>query len=43
MFDRKPKHGSRDTLNGISNLKITVVLAQDRNGQVIAKKLARAC
>ena len=36
---RKPKkRGGRDPKRGISNLKITVVVAQDRNGQVVAQK-----
>lgn len=39
MVDRKPKkRGGRDKKRGISNLKIAVVVAQDRNGQVIAQK-----
>ncbi|SCC38711.1 Uncharacterized protein BW664_03155 [Bacillus mycoides] len=38
-LDRKPKkRGGRDKKRGISNLKIAVVVAQDRNGQVIAQK-----
>ena len=38
-LDRKPKkRGGRDKLRGISNLRIAVVVAQDRNGQVIAQK-----
>lgn len=38
-LDREPKkRGGRDKLRGISNLKIAVVVAQDRNGQVIAQK-----
>ncbi len=37
--DRKPKkRGGRDKKRGISNLKIAVVVLQDRNGQVIAQK-----
>lgn len=39
VVHRKPKErGGRDKKRGISNLKIAVVVAQDRNGQVIAKK-----
>ena len=39
VLDRKSKkRGGRDSKRGISNLKIAVVVAQDRNGQVIAKK-----
>lgn len=39
VVDRKPKkRGGRDKKRGISNLKIAVVVAQDRNGQVIAQK-----
>ncbi|MBD3110437.1 IS1595 family transposase [Bacillus sp. AGMB 02131] len=39
VIDRKPKkRGGRDKKRGISNLKIAVVVAQDRNGQVIAQK-----
>lgn len=38
-LDRKlKKRGGRDKKRGISNLKIAVVVAQDRNGQVIAQK-----
>lgn len=38
-MDREPKkRGGRDKLRGISHLKIAVVVAQDRNGQVIAQK-----
>lgn len=38
-LDRKPKkRGGRDKKRGVSNLKIAVVVAQDRNGQVIAQK-----
>lgn len=38
-LDRKSKkRGGRDKKRGISNLKIAVVVAQDRNGQVIAQK-----
>ena len=36
---RKPKkRGEKDKKRGISNLKIAVVVAQDRNGSVIARK-----
>ncbi len=36
---RKPKkRGMKDKKRGISNLKIAVVVARDRNGQVIAQK-----
>lgn len=36
---RKPKkRGEKDEKRGISNLKIAVVVAQDRNGSVIARK-----
>lgn len=36
-LDRKPKkRGGRDKKRGVSNLKIAVVVAQDRSGQVIA-------
>lgn len=36
---RKPKkRGGRDKKRGISNLKIAVVVAQDRNGNMIARK-----
>ena len=36
---RKPKNrGEKDEKRGISNLKIAVVVAQDRNGSVIARK-----
>ena len=39
VVDREPKkRGGRDKKRGISNLKIAVVVAQDRNGQVIAQK-----
>lgn len=39
VIDRKPKkRGGRDKKRGISNLKIAVVVAQDRNGKVIARK-----
>ncbi len=39
VVDRKPKkRGGRDKKRGISNLKIAVVVAQDRNGQVISQK-----
>lgn len=39
MVYRKPKkRGGKDEKLGISNLKIAVVVAQDCNGQVIAKK-----
>jgi len=38
-LDRKPKkRGGRDKKRAISNLKIAVVVAQDRYGQVIAQK-----
>lgn len=39
-LDRKPKkrRGGRDKKRGISSLKIAVVVAQNRNGQVIAQK-----
>ncbi|GKU84252.1 MULTISPECIES: IS1595 family transposase [Bacteria] len=38
-LDREPKkRGGRDKKRGISNLKIAVVVAQDRSGQVIAQK-----
>ncbi len=38
-LDRETKkRGGRDKLRGISNLKIAVVVAQDRNGQVVAQK-----
>ncbi len=38
-LDREPKkRGERDKKRGISNLKIAVVVAQDRGGQVIAQK-----
>ena len=32
------KRGEKDKKRGISNLKIAVVVAQDRNGSVIARK-----
>ena len=32
------KRGEKDEKRGISNLKIAVVVAQDRNGSVIARK-----
>lgn len=36
---RKPKkRGEKDDKRGISNLKIAVVVAQDRNGNIIARK-----
>ena len=36
---RKPKkRGEKDEKRGISNLKIAVVVAQDRNGNIIARK-----
>jgi hypothetical protein len=36
---RKPKtRGEKDKKRGISNLKIAVVVAQDRNGNMIARK-----
>ena len=36
---RKPKkRGEKDGKRGISNLKIAVVVAQDRNGNIIARK-----
>lgn len=39
---RKPrKRGARDPKRGISNLKIAVVVAHDRNGSVIARKAGR--
>jgi len=39
IIHRKPKkRGEKDEKRGISNLKITVVVAQDRNGSVIARK-----
>lgn len=39
VVDRKPKkRGGKDPKRGISNLKIAVVVAQDRNGNVIAQK-----
>ena len=38
VVDRKAKRGDRDQNRGISNLKIAVVVAQDRNGQAIAQK-----
>lgn len=37
---RKPKkRGEKDGKRGISNLKIAVVVAQDRNGNIIARKV----
>lgn len=39
---RKPKkRGEKDKKRGISNLKIAVVVAQDRNGNMIARKAGR--
>lgn len=39
---REPKErGGRDPKRGISGLKITVVVAQDRNGQVVVQKAGR--
>ena len=35
------KRGGRDPKRGISNLKIAVVVAQDRNGQVVVRKAGR--
>lgn len=32
------KHGEKDEKRGICNLKIAVVVAQDRNDSVIARK-----
>jgi transposase-like protein len=40
--DREPKErGGRDPKRGISGLKIAVVVAQDRNGQVVVQKAGR--
>ena len=39
MKDRAKKRGEKDKRRGISNLKIAVVVAQDRNGRVIARKV----
>ncbi|KON85489.1 Insertion element protein [Sporosarcina globispora] len=39
IFHREAKErGGRDSKRGISNLKIAVVVAQDRNGNVVARK-----